>query len=109
MELGIIKTFFLIGSHGWFVLVHVADLIFWDHDFGIILVAVVVFDPSDGFHFVCFSREAEGHSIYVRNLSQNATPSQLEDVFSKFGPIKQGGVQVRSNKVFFYSTSVKGW
>ncbi|XP_057517331.1 nuclear transport factor 2-like [Amaranthus tricolor] len=45
--------------------------------------------------------EAEGHSIYVRNLSQNATPSQLEDVFSKFGPIKQGGVQVRSNKQGF--------
>uniref|UniRef100_A0A803M0R5 Uncharacterized protein n=1 Tax=Chenopodium quinoa TaxID=63459 RepID=A0A803M0R5_CHEQI len=37
--------------------------------------------------------EAEGHSIYVRNLPQNATSAQLEEVFAKFGPIKQGGVQ----------------
>lgn len=45
--------------------------------------------------------EAEGHSIYVRNLPQNATSAQLEEVFVKFGPIKQGGVQVRSNKQGF--------
>ncbi|XP_021733999.1 ras GTPase-activating protein-binding protein 1-like [Chenopodium quinoa] len=45
--------------------------------------------------------EAEGHSIYVRNLPQNATSAQLEEVFAKFGPIKQGGVQVRSNKQGF--------
>ncbi|KAL2935499.1 putative G3BP-like protein [Bienertia sinuspersici] len=45
--------------------------------------------------------EAEGHSIYVRNLPQNATAAQLEEVFAKFGPIKQGGVQVRSNKQGF--------
>ncbi|KNA21948.1 hypothetical protein SOVF_038180 [Spinacia oleracea] len=45
--------------------------------------------------------EAEGHSIYVRNLPQNATAAQLEEVFSKYGPIKQGGIQVRSNKQGF--------
>ncbi|CAO2826867.1 unnamed protein product [Amaranthus hypochondriacus] len=43
----------------------------------------------------------EGYSVYVRNLPQNATPAQLEGVFSKFGPIKQNGVQVRSNKQGF--------
>lgn len=45
--------------------------------------------------------EVEGHSVHVRNLPQNATAAQLEEVFSKFGPIKQGGVQVRSNKQGF--------
>lgn len=45
--------------------------------------------------------EAEGHSIHIRNLPQNATAAQLEEVFSKFGPIKQGGIQVRSNKQGF--------
>ncbi|XP_057416830.1 nuclear transport factor 2 [Lotus japonicus] len=42
--------------------------------------------------------EAEGHSIYIRNLPFNATVEQLEEVFNKFGPIKHGGVQVRSSK-----------
>ncbi|KAM7475689.1 hypothetical protein LguiB_022932 [Lonicera macranthoides] len=42
--------------------------------------------------------EVEGHSIYVRNLPLNAAVPQLEEVFRKFGPIKRGGVQVRSNK-----------
>ncbi|RVW31430.1 hypothetical protein CK203_086783 [Vitis vinifera] len=42
--------------------------------------------------------EVEGHSIYIRNLPLNVTVSQLEAEFQKFGPIKQGGVQVRSNK-----------
>lgn len=42
--------------------------------------------------------EVEGHSIHIRNLPLNATPIQLEEVFSKFGTIKRGGVQVRSNK-----------
>ncbi|XP_058186951.1 nuclear transport factor 2-like isoform X2 [Rhododendron vialii] len=46
--------------------------------------------------------EAEGHSIYVRNLPLNVTDSQLEEEFTKFGPIKQGGVQVRSNKDFCF-------
>ncbi|EOY03686.1 Nuclear transport factor 2 family protein with RNA binding domain isoform 1 [Theobroma cacao] len=42
--------------------------------------------------------EVEGHSIYIRNLPFNVTPIQLEQEFNKFGPIKQGGVQVRNNK-----------
>lgn len=41
----------------------------------------------------------EGHSIYVKNLPLSVTPDQLEIEFKRFGPIKQGGVQVRSNKV----------
>ncbi|KAK9159925.1 hypothetical protein Syun_006266 [Stephania yunnanensis] len=42
--------------------------------------------------------EADGHSIYIKGLPLNATPSQLEEEFKRFGPIKSGGVQVRSNK-----------
>ncbi|XVF08919.1 hypothetical protein REPUB_Repub07fG0046100 [Reevesia pubescens] len=45
--------------------------------------------------------EAEGHSIYVRNLPYNATPAQLDEAFKKFGPIKRNGIQVRSNKQGF--------
>ncbi|KAG5039397.1 hypothetical protein JHK85_011873 [Glycine max] len=37
--------------------------------------------------------EAEGHSIYIRNLPFNAKVEQLEEVFKKFGPIKHGGIQ----------------
>lgn len=52
---------------------------------------------------------AEGHSIYVRNLPLNVTVAQLEVEFKRFGPIKQGGVQVRSNRVgpvtIFYTLS----
>ncbi|KAG9440544.1 hypothetical protein H6P81_020709 [Aristolochia fimbriata] len=42
--------------------------------------------------------EADGYSIYIRSLPVNATVAQLEEEFKKFGPIKSGGVQVRSNK-----------
>ncbi|XP_039009273.1 nuclear transport factor 2-like [Hibiscus syriacus] len=42
--------------------------------------------------------EVEGHSIYIKNLPFNVTPAQLDQEFKKFGPIKQGGVQVRNNK-----------
>lgn len=42
--------------------------------------------------------EVEGYSIYVRNLPMNVTVDQLEAEFKKFGPIKQEGVQVRSNR-----------
>ncbi|XP_020537475.1 nuclear transport factor 2 isoform X2 [Jatropha curcas] len=45
--------------------------------------------------------EAEGYSIYVRNLPFNATTAQLDEIFKKFGPIKHGGIQVRSNKQGF--------
>ncbi|KAM7516703.1 hypothetical protein LguiA_006286 [Lonicera macranthoides] len=46
--------------------------------------------------------EGEGHSIYIRNLPLNLTVPQLEAEFKKFGPIRQGGVQVRSNKGFCF-------
>ncbi|KAE8660772.1 Nucleotide-diphospho-sugar transferases superfamily protein [Hibiscus syriacus] len=43
--------------------------------------------------------EAAGPSIYVKGLPLNATPSMLENEFKRFGPIKSGGIQVRSQKV----------
>lgn len=46
-----------------------------------------------------FPLTVEGHSIYIRNLPFNLTVSQLEAEFEKFGPIKEGGVQVRYNRV----------
>ncbi|XP_026660878.2 nuclear transport factor 2 isoform X2 [Phoenix dactylifera] len=45
------------------------------------------------------SHEVEGHSIYIRNLPLNATAEQVEEEFKRFGPIKPGGVQVRSHKI----------
>lgn len=33
----------------------------------------------------------------------NITPTQLEEEFKKFGPIKRGGIQIRSFQVLFYS------
>ncbi|KAJ8752739.1 hypothetical protein K2173_007049 [Erythroxylum novogranatense] len=47
------------------------------------------------------SEEAEGHSIFVRNLPYNATTAQLDETFRRFGPIKHGGIQVRSRKQGF--------
>lgn len=46
--------------------------------------------------------EAEGYSIYVKSLPANATPSLLETEFKKFGPIKSGGIQVRTQKGFSF-------
>ncbi|KAE9592122.1 putative RNA recognition motif domain, nuclear transport factor 2, NTF2-like protein [Lupinus albus] len=46
--------------------------------------------------------EAEGYSIYVKGLSPNATPALVENEFKKFGPIKSGGVQVRTQKGFSF-------
>ncbi|XP_039001023.1 nuclear transport factor 2-like [Hibiscus syriacus] len=46
--------------------------------------------------------EAEGLSIYIKGLPLNATPSMLENEFKKFGPIKIGGIQVRSQKGFCF-------
>lgn len=43
--------------------------------------------------------EVDAHAIYVRSLPLNATETQLEDEFKKFGTIKQNGIQVRSNKI----------
>lgn len=45
--------------------------------------------------------EADGYSIYIKGLPMNATAPLLEDEFKKFGTIKAGGVQVRSNKQGF--------
>ncbi|CAN6571918.1 unnamed protein product [Malus baccata var. baccata] len=45
------------------------------------------------------SEEVEGYSIYIRNLPLNVTTDQLQEEFKKFGPIKQGGVQVRNKKL----------
>lgn len=42
---------------------------------------------------------AENCSIYVRNLPFDITATELEGEFKIFGEIKQGGVQVRHNKV----------
>ncbi|KAG5514816.1 hypothetical protein RHGRI_036012 [Rhododendron griersonianum] len=42
--------------------------------------------------------EADGYTIYIKGLPMNATDSLLEDEFKKFGTIKAGSVQVRSNK-----------
>lgn len=42
---------------------------------------------------------AEGTSIYVKGLPLDATPALLENEFKKFGPIRSGGIQVRSQKV----------
>ncbi|CDY47006.1 BnaC02g41910D [Brassica napus] len=42
--------------------------------------------------------EDAGHSIYVRNLPFDTTPTQLEEVFKSFGAIKHEGIQIRSNK-----------
>ncbi|CAJ1794209.1 unnamed protein product [Sphenostylis stenocarpa] len=46
--------------------------------------------------------EAEGYSIYVKGLSSTATPALLESEFKKFGPIKSGGIQVRTQKGFSF-------
>lgn len=46
--------------------------------------------------------EAEGYSIYVKGLAPNATPALLENEFKKFGPIKSGGIQVRTQKGFSF-------
>ncbi|ONK58394.1 uncharacterized protein A4U43_C09F11880 [Asparagus officinalis] len=43
--------------------------------------------------------EADGYSIYIKSLPLSATPAQLEEEFKKFGPIRPGGIQVRSHKM----------
>ncbi|KAL3633298.1 hypothetical protein CASFOL_022825 [Castilleja foliolosa] len=42
--------------------------------------------------------EGDGYSIYIKGLPMSATDSVLEEVFKKFGTIKNDGIQVRSNK-----------
>ncbi|CAN4098585.1 unnamed protein product [Withania somnifera] len=41
---------------------------------------------------------ADGYSIYIKGLPMSATVPLLADEFQKFGPIKSGGIQVRSNR-----------
>ncbi|KAK3405913.1 hypothetical protein EUGRSUZ_K02132 [Eucalyptus grandis] len=43
--------------------------------------------------------ESDGHSIYLKGLPMNASYPQIENEFKKFGAIKAGGVQIRSQKV----------
>ncbi|KAL6506535.1 hypothetical protein OROGR_024716 [Orobanche gracilis] len=45
--------------------------------------------------------EAEGYSIYIKGLPMNATDSLLDEVFKKFGIIKNDGIQVRSKQQGF--------
>ncbi|KAH9556599.1 hypothetical protein CY35_07G037900 [Sphagnum magellanicum] len=42
--------------------------------------------------------EADGHSVYIKNLPINIMPAEVEEQFAQFGPIKPGGVNVRSQK-----------
>ncbi|EYU40629.1 hypothetical protein ABFS82_14G055200 [Erythranthe guttata] len=42
--------------------------------------------------------EADGYSVYIKGLPMNATDAMLEEVFKKFGTIKNDGIQVRSNR-----------
>ncbi|XP_057961374.1 nuclear transport factor 2-like [Malania oleifera] len=42
--------------------------------------------------------DVKGRSIYISNLPLNVTAEQVERIFKKFGPVKDGGVQVRSFK-----------
>ena len=55
----------------------------------------------DFFFCVCLFITDAGHSIYVRNLPFDTTPTQLEEVFKSFGAIKHEGIQIRSNKVCY--------
>ncbi|KAK6145121.1 hypothetical protein DH2020_021941 [Rehmannia glutinosa] len=45
------------------------------------------------------NQEADGYSIYIKGLPMNATEALLEEVFKKFGTIKNDGIQVRSLRV----------
>lgn len=42
--------------------------------------------------------EADGRSVYVKNLPMNCTVPELETAFSEFGPVKPGGVNVKNQK-----------
>jgi len=42
--------------------------------------------------------EADGRSVYVKNLPMNITVPQLETELSKFGQVKAGGVNVKNQK-----------
>ncbi|KAK4756542.1 hypothetical protein SAY87_006669 [Trapa incisa] len=46
--------------------------------------------------------ESDGLSVYLKGLSMNVTYPQIESECSKFGPIKSGGIQIRSQKGFCF-------
>ncbi|GAA0169662.1 RNA metabolism protein [Lithospermum erythrorhizon] len=46
--------------------------------------------------------EADSYSVYIKGLPLNTTYDMLHDEFKKFGPIKDGGIQVRNNKGFVF-------
>ncbi|KAI4319307.1 hypothetical protein MLD38_032922 [Melastoma candidum] len=43
--------------------------------------------------------EADGHSIYLKGLPMNASYAQLDNEFNRFGAIKNGGIQIRYQKM----------
>ncbi|KAL1810751.1 hypothetical protein ACET3Z_020816 [Daucus carota] len=45
---------------------------------------------------------AKGHSIYIRNLPLDATVVLVSEEFARFGPINDGGVQVKTHKDYGY-------
>jgi RNA recognition motif-containing protein len=47
--------------------------------------------------------EADVHSVYIKNLPSNIMPADVEKEFARFGSIKPGGVNVRSQKVIDHS------
>ncbi|XP_078437191.1 nuclear transport factor 2-like [Wolffia australiana] len=42
--------------------------------------------------------EEKRHTIYAGNIPRHATLAEVENLFKKFGPIRQGGVQMKVNK-----------
>ncbi|KAM3234122.1 nuclear transport factor 2 isoform X1 [Capsicum annuum] len=54
------------------------------------------------------SQEGEatgGYSIYIKGLPSTATVALLANEFKKFGPIKNGGIQVKNNRVLQHGFS----
>lgn len=49
---------------------------------------------------------AEGPSIYLKGLPPSATHALLENEFRKFGTIRAGGIQVKTQKVHSSSLSI---
>lgn len=45
------------------------------------------------------SLAGEGYSIYIKNLPFNIPYSVVEEALSRFGPIKNDGIQIRKNNV----------
>lgn len=43
--------------------------------------------------------EGDGRSVYVKSLPLNVTVAELEQEFSKFGPLKSGGVNLRNQRI----------